>query len=622
MCGITGIVDKRGVDDRLLIAMRDAMVHRGPDDAGIWLRQDRTVGLAHRRLSIIDLSPDGKQPMVDRTGKICITFNGEIYNFQAIREELEKSGHVFTSRSDTEVLLNAYEEWGVDCLQRFNGMFAFGLYDRDKDILFLARDRVGKKPLYYTHGNGRFMFSSEIKALLKDGSLAHDIDLQALNYYLTFGYIAGEQSIFSSIKKLPPAHAMIYDIQADRVTLWEYWDPLHAPHRVLSEPELLDELDRLLLDAVRLRMISDVPLGAFLSGGVDSSLIVAMMHKVSVGPVKTFSIGFEESRYNELSFARVIADYFKTQHCEIMVKPDAFSVLPELVRQFDEPFADSSMIPTYYVSKATREHVTVALSGDGGDELFGGYTSYQATLGNYYIAKMIPAPVRRGISHLSAWLPERWKGKRQLLRLQYDPYDAFVDRCSHTFFSQRYRTKILKPDVLASLNDRMTVPEKGRRDFLKTCPGDFINQLSFADFKMYLPDDILTKVDRASMLVSLEVRAPLLDYRIAEFSFRQVPGNLKVKGMTKKYLLKKLAQRYLPGELDMNRKWGFAIPVAEWFRGPLLNQTRDILLADASGLFRQDAIEHLLDEHRNGIDHAARLFALLVFNLWEKTLYA
>ena len=616
MCGIAGIVDLNSVEKDLLIQMRDSMVHRGPDDSGIWINADRTVGLAHRRLSIIDLTEAGRQPMSDSQGRVWITYNGEIYNFKEIRRELEAKGYSFRSRTDTEVIITAYKEWSTDCLQKFNGMFAFAIYDEEKKIIFMARDRVGKKPLYYANYNGRFAFASELKALLKDCSLPREIDIRALNCYLTFGYIGGERSVFKSIRKLPPAHALLYDFKEIRI--WNYWEPQLLSELTHSEEELLEELESLLEDAVRLRMISDVPLGAFLSGGIDSSLIVAMMSKVSGEPVKTFSIGFEEDKYNELPYARVVADHFGTEHYEIIVKPDAFSILPQLVEQFDEPFADTSLIPTYYVSKATREYVTVALSGDGGDELFGGYTHYLGTLGNYYIAKFIPSAIRSGVSAMAEMLPEKLMGKRQLLRLRYNPYEAFINRTTHLYFGERYRRNILKPEVLAELKDDFLEPENSRLSYLDRVKGDFISSLTFTDFKTYLPDDILVKVDRASMLVSLEVRAPLLDYRIVEFSFRKIPGNLKVKRMTLKYLLKRLARKILPNKLEINRKQGFSIPVSEWFRGELFHKVREILL-DSNDLFlRKSYIEKLLIEHRNGINHGGRLFTLLSFYLWQE----
>jgi asparagine synthase (glutamine-hydrolysing) len=618
MCGIVGIIDKSGVDRNLLMGMCATLIHRGPDASGLWINKKQTVGFAHRRLSIIDLSEAGRQPMSDTEGSVWITFNGEIYNFQVIREELEKKGYLFNSHTDTEVILNSYKEWGKDCIHKFNGMFAFVIYDEKKDIVYIARDRVGKKPLYYSLSNNKFIFASELKALLKDKTFSKEINLQALNSYLTFGFIGEELCIFKEAKKLPPAHAMIYSLKSGESSIWKYWEPSHPSAQIQSEQELLEELESLLQDAVRLRMISDVPLGAFLSGGVDSSLIVAMMAKASDQPIKTFSIGFDEGIYNELPYARIVAKHFKTDHHEIIVKPDAYALIPELVKQFDEPFADSSMIPTYYVSKATRDFVTVALSGDGGDELFGGYSSYLGTLGNHYIDKMVPKVFKRGVAALALTLPDTFKGKRQLLRLQYDAFDAFIDRSSYRFFKEGQKKLLLNYDVRALLDgDSVMKPEIQRRQYLMQNKYDFVSQLMYTDFKTYLPDDILVKVDRASMLVSLEVRAPLLDYRIAEFSFGNIPGNLKVRGITTKYLLKKLARKILPGELDISKKRGFTVPVSEWFRGPLFKELKETLLDDKNCFFNNAYVEKLLNEHKIGIDHSSRLFALLTFSLWR-----
>ena len=595
------------------------MVHRGPDAAGIWIHSDKTVGLAHRRLSIIDLSEAGRQPLSAREGRIWITYNGETYNFQEIRRELEKKGYVFRSNTDTEVILNAYAEWDVDCLQKFNGMFAFGIYDEENNLFFLARDRVGKKPLYYTSTNGRFVFASELKALLIDGSVSREIDLQALNHYLTFGYVGDERCIFNSIRKLPAAHAMVYRVGNGGKSVWKYWEPPPPDGLLTSEEEMLEELQALLEDAVRLRMTSDVPLGAFLSGGIDSSLVVAMMSKVVGRPVKTFSIGFKESNYNELPYARVVAEYFNTHHHEIIVNPDAFSVIPELVQQFDEPFADSSMVPTYYVSRATREYVNVALSGDGGDELFGGYDSYVGTKVNYYVFNAIPTFIRKGFSELARFLPETTKVKRQLQRMRYSPYDSFIDRSSYLYFRDHRRRLLLNSDIIVSLDGTLLEPEIERRYFLTRYHYDFVNSLMYADLKTYLPDDILVKVDRASMLVSLEVRAPILDYRIVDFTFSKIPSSFKVRKTTKKYLLKKLAMKLLPRELHINRKWGFAMPIAEWFRDSLYDDLKDIILNEENHFFNRDYIERLLCEHQRAYaDHSFRLFTLLIFSLWKR----
>jgi len=623
MCGILGIVNLNIKKD-ILIKMRDLMAHRGPDDSGLWINKDATVGLAHTRLSILDLSEAGRQPMSDLEEKVWITFNGEIYNFQEIRDDLKKKGYIFRTRTDTEVIINAYKEWGTECVKKFNGMFAFGIYDDINKILFLARDRVGKKPLYYYFSGNNFVFASELKSIYLDKSIPREIDFNAANYYLTFGYIGGEFTIYKKIKKLLPGHALLLDIKNKKLNFWKYWNIRSLAqynNNIVSEEELLEEFQELFEDAVKIRMISDVPLGAFLSGGVDSSLVVAMMSKISNVPVKTFSIGFDEKKYNELPYADIVAEHFETNHHRFIVKPDAFEILPKLVRQFDEPFADSSMIPTYYVSKVTRDHVTVVLSGDGGDEVFAGYTQYLGTLGNYYACKFLPSFLRKVISKFAEFLPEKVKGKRQLMRLKYEPYRAYIDRISNAYFKINYRSKIFNNEIIKELNEKFESPEYSRLEFFDYFQNDLVNALSFSDYKTYLPDDILVKVDRTSMFVSLEVRAPLLDYRIAEFSFTKIPGSLKLKKFILKYFLKKLAKKYLPEELNINRKQGFAVPVSEWFRGTLRKQVEDILLGNKIEFFNREFIIKLLKEHNNGINHSGRLFILLVFCLWWREVY-
>lgn len=618
MCGFVGVADPRGVDKEQLLKMRDSMIHRGPDDCGVWVSGDGTAALAHRRLAIIDLSSAGNQPMSDANKKHWIAYNGEIYNFQKLREELEREGYRFQTDTDTEVILNSYRQWGKKCLEKFNGMFAFGIYDSSREQFFLARDRLGKKPLYYTIRNGKFIFASELKAIIGDKAVSKELDPQALNFFLALGYVPGSRSIYQSIKKLPPAHAMTYSLKTGADEIWSYWEPPEQQQQCPDKNELLEELESLLENAVRLRMISDVPLGAFLSGGLDSSIVVAMMSRVADRPVKTFSIGFEEEKYNELSYARVVADHFRTDHREIVVKPDSFTVLPLLMRQFDEPFADASMIPTYYLSQATKIYATVALSGDGGDELFGGYTKYAATLGNARIANYFPRAIRSSISLGAALLPDSRKIKRHLLRVGQDPYEAFLDRCHYSYFTPAHRRRILNRSLVDQLGDQFELPENFLRAYLTARNSDFVNCMTYADVQTYLPDDVLVKVDRASMLASLEVRAPLLDYRIAEFAFRKVPGTLKVKRFIGKYLLKELGRKILPPELKIDRKWGFTVPLSEWFRGPLLPRIKEIFFERRGSLFNPAYIETLLHEHNSRVDHGTRLFSLLVFYLWEK----
>ncbi len=418
---------------------------------------------------------------------------------------------------------------------------------------------------------------------------------------------------------MPTAHLLTFDLRNDNLRIIPYWEMPSPDSWNYQEDELLEELECLLEDAVRIRLKSDVPFGAFLSGGIDSSLIVAFMAKLSSAPIKTFSIGVEEKGYSELLYAKIVARHFNTQHTELVVKPDALGILKELVEHFDEPFADSSMIPTSYVSKLTRVAVTVGLSGDGGDELFGGYSSYLGTLGNKQIAKIIPSFIRENISRCSELLSEKFVWKRQLLRLRYDPYMTFVDRMSHDFFKKRYRKRILSPDVTRILGQKYDEPERVFFDRLVNINFDFLNKLEALDLQTYLPEDICTKVDRTSMKSSLEVRCPLLDYRIVEFAFKKVPGRLKIKGLRKKYLLYKLGKKILPPALDLQRKQGFNPPIKEWFRGNLPEVIAKLLLTNCeSKLLNKIYIKQLLNEHQAGINHSGRLYAILVLLLWER----
>ena len=619
MCGIVGVVTKnKEIDEKLVSRMTEALFHRGPDDSGLWISPDKKIGLGHRRLSIIDLSEAGKQPMSDRDEKLHIVYNGEIYNFLEVRKELEKKGCIFKSKTDTEVILYAYKTWGTDCLAKLNGMFAFAIYDLDKKKIFIARDRIGKKPLYWSQYKGKFVFASELKSILCDFEFPKDIDYRALNFYLTFGYIFRDLTIFTHARKLLPAHMMVYDIENDRISISKYWDVPEQDNKKYKEEELLEELEELLEDAVRIRLVGDVPIGAFLSGGLDSSLVVAMMCRISGGNVKTFSIGFEDKKYNELPYAKIIADYFGTDHTEFIVKPDKFDVINDLEAQFDEPFADSSLIPTYYLSKMTREYVKVALSGDGGDELFGGYSTYIATLGNQYINRFVPFSVRKIISKYAEKISDKSEFKKQLLRLKYTTTEAFVDRISHACFKNEYRENILEDVIKNSLADAYFEPEKFFFETINNSKRDFLNTLEYAHVLSFLPEDILTKVDRMSMKVSLEVRCPILDYRIVEFAFKKLNGSFKIRGKTRKYLLKKLARKILPAKLDLNRKWGFVVPVSDWFRKDLNLYINDTLLSWENTFFKKNYIKKLLDEHKSGINHGGRIFILLMFYLWYK----
>ena len=619
MCGIVGIVrvgNGDAIDRERLLRMREALQHRGPDDAGIWLDQHRGVGLAHRRLAILDLSEAGRQPMHDEVGGTWITYNGEIYNFIELRADLERRGHRFSSGTDTEVLLAAYREWKEHCLNHLNGMFAFALYDAAAGQLVLARDRMGKKPLYYTFSDGYFFFASEPKALLQDAAISRDIDLRALNFFLAYGFIPDDLSIFRSVRKLPPAHAMTLDLAGGRIRRWRYWSLPSPTQPYGGEEDLLAELEVLLEDAVRLRLRSDVPLGVFLSGGLDSSLIVALASRVASRPVETFTIGFDEPERDERNYADIVTRHFGTRHHELVLRPDVLQTLPELVQHVGEPFADASLIPTYYVCRETRKSVTVTLAGDGGDDLFGGYRRYITADRDARTMAYFPARFRHLAAVASRVLPHGHKIREYVQRLQHDATTTFF--AWSLFFDLEARSRLLRREVLDELGETLFEPEAHLRTLFRgAADPDFVNRMMAADFQCYLPDDILVKVDRASMSVALEVRAPLLDYRVAEFAFSRVPGALKVN-RGGKILLKKLGRRLLPSALPLSRKAGFGIPLRAWLGrdAGMLMQEVPSALADlfdprATGEFIRSAGRGLASRDR-------RVFALLVFHLWRQ----
>jgi asparagine synthase (glutamine-hydrolysing) len=576
MCGIAGFCGERPLPRSLLAAMNATIRHRGPDDEGVWIagpaarggwaNASGEVGLAQQRLSIIDLSPAGHGPMPNDDESLWITYNGEVYNFKEIRRELEAAGFRFRSQTDTEVVLKAYEKWGVDCLERLAGMFAFAIWDARARRLFLARDRLGKKPLYYAEYAGRFAFASELKALAADPDLPAEIDSEALALYLRWGYVPSPRSIFRAVRKLPPAHYAVWE--SGRLAVRRYWDPiaiaLSAPYRG-GDAEAEEQLESLLAEAVRGRMISDVPLGAFLSGGIDSSLVVALMQEQSARPVQSFTIRFENPEYNEADHAAAVARHLGTEHheetCSGREMLDAIEKVPEI---FDEPFADSSSVPTYLVSRMTRRHVTVALSGDGGDELFFGYPRYAA----YDMTSWLLASPRvvRGATAMAVGLVPRRRFRRaaSILR-QSDPdlYARFV-----TYF---------RPDEVAELTGSPAADypsyREGRR-LLEPLP--LSGRPPVLDLVTYLPEDILTKVDRASMAVSLETRNPLLDHRVVEFALR-LPLKMKWRGRVSKWLLRRVLYRKVPRTLIDRPKMGFGVPLGDWFAGPLRGPMTDRL---------------------------------------------
>ncbi|OFE13803.1 asparagine synthase (glutamine-hydrolyzing) [Pseudohongiella acticola] len=590
------------------------MTHRGPDDEGEWWSTDGRVGLAHRRLAILDLSPAGHQPMLDRSSDLSIVFNGEIYNFRDVRKELIAKGHDFHSGSDTEVVLAAYREWGTKCLTHFNGMFAFAIYDAVRQTLFLARDRAGEKPLFYYHYNGELRFASELKALLADPDLPRQIDSDALDCYLSMGYIPGALCILKGYNKLPAAHALSFDLASGKASVWRYWQvpELSDDSASADETSLLDELESLLDDAVRLQMVADVPVGILLSGGVDSSLVTAMAVRHS-SKVRTFSIGFSgHGELDETPHARLIARHFGTDHTELTAEPATAELMMALAQQFDEPMADSSMFPTWLVSHLVRQHCTVALGGDGGDELFGGYGHYSRLLVQQRTLSRVPKVLRHGFAQLAeSVLPVGVKGRNFLQNLDVDLKCGLSNNSS--LFDRTTRKKLLR-----AFSSHSLAAESTRRARV-TAHEDLLQRATRFDFQDYLAEDILVKVDRASMLNSLEVRAPLLDYRLIEFAFGKVPSRLKATETEKKILLKRLTSKLLPPEFDRKRKQGFSIPMASWLKaGPFRELFWDTLTS-ADCMFDAVTVRGLLDGQDKGRSNGERLFALTQFELWRKT---
>lgn len=590
------------------------MAHRGPDDLGEWWSVDGRVGLAHRRLSILDLSASGHQPMQLFDAGLTVVFNGEIYNHIELRHELKALGFVFRSNSDTEVILAAYAAWGEGCLPRFNGMYAFALYDEARKKLFLARDRAGEKPLFYRLANGSLQFASELKALLANPANPRRIDALALDCYLAMGYVPREHCMLQGFNKLPPAHAMRFDLQSGVSAVWRYWQPpeLKATcSATVDDAALLDELESLLEDAVRRQLVADVSVGVLLSGGVDSSLITAMAVRAS-SQVQTFTIGFPgHGKLDETEHARLIASHFGTRHTELMAEDATADLLPRLARQFDEPLVDSSMIPTFLVSQLVRQHCTVALGGDGGDELFGGYWHYSRLQWMQRNLGAIPRPLRRGVALAAEkLLPVGVKGRNWLQGMGADLDNGLPLIASCFDATTRGR-------LLAKHRDWSLVAESVRNGLLPSTP-DLLQRATRMDFANYLAEDILVKVDRASMLNSLELRAPFLDYRVIEFAFGKVPSRLKATELDKKILLKRLTARVLPPEFDRQRKQGFSIPLADWLKiGPFRALFHDVL-RDPQCSFDAATVNSLLRGQDKGRNNGERLFALVLFELWRR----
>jgi asparagine synthase (glutamine-hydrolysing) len=613
MCGIAGQVtaDRRPVEADRIAAMGERLRHRGPDDHGVYVHGH--VGLAHRRLSVLDLSAAGRQPMCNEDESVWIVFNGEIYNFGELRAQLA-SRHTFRSRTDTEVVLHLYEEYGLNCVSMLRGMFAFAIWDGRAQRLVLARDRLGKKPLFYRLDEDGLGFASELKALVLNRPVP-DLDPVALHHYLTFQYVPAPWTIFRGIRKLPPAHLLVYE--DGKVTEHPYWT-LRYDEKLAGrdELELRDEFGSLLEESVRLRLISDVPLGAFLSGGVDSSSIVAIMSRLLDRPVKTFSIGFAEREFNELPYAAQVARQFGTEHQEFVVEPSAVDILTALVSVYDEPYADSSAIPTYYVSQLSRQFVTVVLNGDGGDELLAGYPRYR-TEGWDRLAARLPRGITAPLRTLGARLPAG-RLSNGLARLGSPFARSYLGRIC--YFSPEEKADLYEPAFAARVaaDDSYELLLKWFRNAHAT---DLLDQLLSVDTHSYLPDDLLVKVDRATMAHGLEARSPFLDHRLMEFA-ASLPVDLKVRDGQGKYLLKAAMRGVLPDHILDRNKMGFGVPIDRWFRKDCRAFVRDTLLSSRAlqrGYFRPDRVRAMLDAHQDGGgNYGYRLYALVMLELWHR----
>jgi asparagine synthase (glutamine-hydrolysing) len=620
MCGLAGLFDSRAaraVDARRLTAMTDAIRHRGPDDAGY--HNVPGVGLGHRRLSIIDLA-SGHQPLFNEDGTVAVAYNGEIYNFPELMTELRALGHVFATRCDTEVIVHAWEEWGPACVERFRGMFAFALHDANADTLFLARDRMGIKPLYYTVlPDGMVAFGSELKSLLVLPEVARELDPVAVEEFFALGYVPEPRSIYRDVHKLPAGHVLTIRRGQGVPAPQCYWDMTFAPE-ARDEAEVAAELPERLMEAVGIRMIADVPLGAFLSGGVDSSAVVACMAKSRPEPVTTCAIGFGEAGYDESAYADAVAKRYKTDHHAKRVAADDVGLLDRLPRVYDEPFADSSAIPTYRVCEQARRHVTVALSGDGGDELFAGYRRHRWHKYEELVRARLPQGVRGPLFGLlgrtypkADWAPKPLRAKTTFQALARDTADGYFHAISVVADAQRER--LYSPGFKRALQGYRAV-ERIRRVMAEAPTDDPISRVQYTDLKTYLPGDILTKVDRASMAHALEVRVPILDHEFAEWT-GTIPAGAKLKGREGKAIFKKALEPLLPEEVLYRPKMGFGVPLAGWFRGPARQRVLASLKGEAlrgCGLFDVAAIDELVDRHMSGIsDHTQPIWALLMF---------
>jgi asparagine synthase (glutamine-hydrolysing) len=622
MCGIVGLIDltaRRDIDPALLQRMTASQAHRGPDQQNTY--REAGAGLGHRRLSVIDLA-SGEQPLFNEDRSVVVVYNGEIYNFQALMQELENFGHRFRTRCDTEVIVHAWEQWGERCVERFRGMFAFGLWDRHAQTVFLARDRLGVKPLYYAQlPDGFLAFGSELKALMVHPGLLRQMDPTAVADYFAYGYVPEPRTIFQGALKLPPGHTLCIrrgeKMQAPR----QYWNIPFAPLAPMSEAQAADELMARLREAVRIRLVAEVPLGAFLSGGVDSSAVVSLMAELNQEPVNTCSISFGDPRFNESRYANMVAQRYGTRHHSEQVEADDFALIDQLANLYDEPFADSSAMPTYRVCQLARQRVTVALSGDGGDENLAGYRRYRYHLYEEKLRSALPLGLRRPLFGTlgkvwpkADWAPRPLRAKSTFQSLGRDSIAAYFHSIS--LMDDALRGRLFHRDFLQAIGDHQPV-DVLRRHAASRPGADPLSMVQYLDLKTYLPGDILTKVDRASMAHGLEVRVPLLDHQLVEW-MSGLPRSFLLRGTETKYLFKRALESRLPRELLYRDKMGFSIPLAQWFRGPLKQRLAHALLGPTlsqSGLFNMDVIAELIGQHQSGRrDHSAPLWSLLMFD--------
>jgi asparagine synthase (glutamine-hydrolysing) len=621
MCGICGIFEFHrpgNISEDLIRRMTNTIIHRGPDDEGIYTAPG--IGFGFRRLSIIDVA-GGHQPIANEDGSIVVMLNGEIYNHTELRNDLLSKDHKFATRSDTESIVHLYEEYGEECFSKLRGMFAIALWDSRERKLLLARDRVGKKPLFYSADEHRILFGSELKCLLAGGGVPHAMDTQSLADYFSFGYIPAPKTIYRDVRKVLPGHYLVISEKGIRDIC--YWDISFAQTEDRTEEQWCVEVKQTLCEATRIRLMSDVPLGAFLSGGVDSSAIVAMMSRLMNRSVTTCSIGFEEKEYNEAEYARAVAKLFHTDHHEQAVHPQAVEILDKLVWHFDEPFADSSAIPTYYVSWVARQRVTVALGGDGGDENFAGYRRYYFDRMENQLRSYVPAGLRRAVfGPLGrmypplAWAPRVFRGKATFQSLSRSPLEGYFNSIS--IFRPDEKKHLFSRDFVNSLHgyDSMQVLQ---HYYERSGSDDLLSRIQYVDMKTYLPDDILAKVDRASMAVSLEVRAPLLDHHFMELVAR-IPSSLKLRGRTGKYIFKRAMGDVLPADILDRRKQGFAIPLDRWFRHELKDVAHEAIFSHDDGILNQAYLKRIWNEHQRGtFDRSAHLWSVLMYRKWRET---